>query len=224
MAETTRLIAGSSHSQPVKRINAPETATPKLTPASPRAWAMALATFRSLCSPRNRTSAVSPLIATPSDATQITIMPETGCGRYQPLHRLDRDRAHRDQQDDGIEQGREDGGAAEAVGETVGRLAPAEPIRAPGCRQPHHVAEIVSGIGQERHGMADQPIGQFHQHEDEIEREGEGEDAALARMVGMPGLGVAVMRMVVAVIVIALHRPQFAPKAGANRGRARLRA
>jgi hypothetical protein len=35
--------------------------------------------------------------------------------------------------------------------------------------------------------------------------------------------GVAVMRMVVAVgavIVIGMHRPQFAPKAGANRGRA----
>jgi hypothetical protein len=115
--------------------------------------------------------------------------------RHQPLPRLERDRADRDEEEQRVEQRREDRRAAQAIGEALRRGALGELGAAPGDQQADDVGEIVARIGEQRHRTGEQPRNPLDQHEGEVERGAEHEGAAeIGRRMGV---GVAVVVMVV---------------------------
>ena len=79
-ADTIRLTAGSSHSQPVNPIAIPAATTPAVTKVSAAIWTKALLTLRSLARPDANSIAVPPLTAIPTAATAIMMPPATGTG------------------------------------------------------------------------------------------------------------------------------------------------
>ena len=76
----TRLTAGSSHSQPVARTAKATTTTPAETSASAAMCRKAPLILRSDLRPDMKSSAVAPLIAMPTSATQMTVISATGSG------------------------------------------------------------------------------------------------------------------------------------------------
>ncbi len=78
--ETTRLPAGSSHSQPVNPITIPAATTPAVTSVSAAMCMKAALTLRSLARPEANSSAVPPLTAIPAAPTQTMIPLTTGTG------------------------------------------------------------------------------------------------------------------------------------------------
>ena len=116
----------------------------------------------------------------PAPATTITVLAATGCGsRKRPIasqlspptitSRKDR-----------IEQRGEDRRAAEAVGEALRRRAPGQDRGRPGDAEAEHVAHVVAGVGQQRHGMADEAADDLQHHEAGIEGDPDGEGPAEA--------------------------------------------
>ena len=67
------------------------------------------------------------------------------------------------------------------VSEALGRRTPGEDARQPGDAKSKDVAEIVSGVGQQRHRVAHQAVERFDDDEAEIERDADGEGFAEAR-------------------------------------------
>ena len=155
-------------------------------------------------------SAVPPLMRTPSAATPTTVQPATGRGRVQAVDRLDHDAADRDQQQPGIEQRRQDRGAAIAVGVALGRLPLRQPRRAPGQQQRHHVGEIVNGVRDQRQRVGGIAEDQLGDDEGGIERGADRKGRAeTIRRMAVPGMAVGVaMRVgmiVMVVVVIVRH-------------------
>ena len=79
-ATSTRLVSGSSHSQPVSAITSPATTTPAETRASPAMCRKAPRTFRSPLRPEANRAAVIPFTRMPTPATAITVRPDTASG------------------------------------------------------------------------------------------------------------------------------------------------
>ena len=79
-ATMTRLISGSSHSQPVAIIASAATTTASDTAASAAMCRKAPLMLMSRLRPDMNSSAVSPLMTTPIAATTTTSWPATGCG------------------------------------------------------------------------------------------------------------------------------------------------
>src|SRR5207302_3033393 len=83
-------------------------------------------------------------------------------GAVEPVDRLDDNAADRNQQQAGVEQGRQDRGPAIAVGVPLRRLLLRQPRRAPRQQQRDHVGEIVNGIRNQRQrigGVAEDQLG-----------------------------------------------------------------
>ena len=109
---------------------------------------------------------------------------------------------------DRVEQGGKDRRAAHPVSEALGRRTPGEDAREPGDAKSKDVAEIVSGVGQQRHGIAHQAVERFDDDEAEIERDADRESFAEARR--RMGVRVAMIVMVVRVAAMVVgHRIVF---------------
>ena len=119
-----------------------------------------------------------PLMTTPAAATQIIVWPRTGSGLANAADRFPGDGADADEQKDGVEKRGEDGSAAQAVSETLGRGAAGEIGRGPGHEQAHHVAQVVAGVGQERERMAVQTEDHLGDDEGGVEQHADGKGAA----------------------------------------------
>ena len=178
IATMTRLLIGSSNDQPVRRMTKPATTTPAETAASAAMWRKAPRILRSRFRPPANIQAVTPLTMTPAAATQIIVRPTTGAGSRNAADRFRGDRADADEQKNGVEKRGEDGGAAQAVGEALGRAAALEIGRRPSDQQSHHVAEIVAGIGEERERMAEQSEDHFRDDEAGVEQHADREGAS----------------------------------------------
>ena len=130
--ETTRLIAGSSHSHAVRPMISPATTTPAVTSASAAICINALLMLRSRPRPETNSRAVPPLTAIPMAATQHHdgAVDRHRLGKAQ--QRLPGDTAGDDQQDHGVGEGGEDRTRFQPIGEPAARAAPAQHRRAPG--------------------------------------------------------------------------------------------
>ena len=87
--------------------------------------------------------------------------------------------------------------------------APAEHRGAPRQTQSQHIAEIVSGVGQQGHGIAHQAIERLDDDEAEIERDADGEGFAETRRrmsVRMAVIMTVVVMRVAAMVVGHRHR------------------
>ena len=98
----------------------------------------------------------------------------------QALHGFEPDRAYRDEQDHRVQQGRQDGRAAIAIGEARARPLACQRARGPGDQQRRDIAEIVAGVGQQSHRMADQAVGSLHHDEADIEQRAHREGGVVA--------------------------------------------
>ena len=97
--------------------------------------------------------------------------------REQALERRPGDGAGHHQKDRGVDQRRHDRGRAEAVGVALGRMFLRDGVAAPGQDQRQHVAGIVAGIGEERHGMRQHAVSRLNGDQRYIENRGNGESA-----------------------------------------------
>ena len=124
-AETTGLTAGSSHSQLMSQITIPAAATPAVTSASAAKWKKALFTLKSPA-PEENSSAVPPLTKMPMAATA-TMTPLATCTGWLMLQIAPPgDPAGYHQQNDRVRERRENGAAAQPVGEPATRLPTAQ--------------------------------------------------------------------------------------------------
>src|SRR4029078_6103820 len=104
-------------------------------------------------------------------------------------------------QEAGVEERWEDGARAQAVGEALGGPAPREQSRAPGDGEAEHVAQVMAGIREQRHGTGPEAVGGLDGDEGEVEGDAddEGTARALRRGVGMPVIVMACL------IVVRMH-------------------
>ena len=96
----------------------------------------------------------------------------------EPLRRFERDRAHRDEQQQRVGERRQDRGAAQAIGEalagrTLGELGPA-----PGDQQAEHVGKIVPRIGEQGDRSRPHPGTPLHRDKGKVEQRADREGAA----------------------------------------------
>ena len=74
--------------------------------------------------------------------------------------------------------------------------------RTPGHQQPEHVAQIVPGVGQERHRVGQDAEGRFEEDDAEVQRRAEGKrNPEILGRVRVPRMAVSVAAIVVCVIV-----------------------
>ena len=110
-------------------------------------------------------------------------------------------RADADQQDRGVQQSRQDGAASPAIGPAARRWKTCEPGGAPAEQQAQHVAEVVSRVGQQRHGVGHQAEGDLGCNECDIQGRADGKCTIV------PVTGV----MVVMVVVMVRHAGEIMP-------------
>src|SRR5580700_5034847 len=81
-------------------------------------------------------------------------------------------------------------------------------VAAPGQDQRQHVAGIVAGVGEERHGMRQHAIGCLNCDQSDIENRGNGERGAerCRRMAMVVTMMVVAMMMIVAMLVRLMRR------------------
>src|SRR6185437_1334977 len=121
--------------------------------------------------------------------------------------RLHRDCADGDEEDDGVRQGGEDRALTVAVGPLLRRLAAGEPGGAPGEGEAEHVAEIVPGIGEQRHRARQNAEGRLDRDEAEIE----GDSEAIGRLEAPRRVPWRVMRVRMTGVIV---RHQSSPRRG----------
>ena len=91
------------------------------------------------------------------------------------LDRAQRNRARRHQQEHGVEQRRENGCAAQAIGEALRGCAFHQHARHPRHDEAEHVAEIVPGVRDQRHRMADDAECHTDDHKKNVQRDADAE-------------------------------------------------
>ena len=99
--------------------------------------------------PRANSQAVKALIAMPIPATTETVEAGDDGRVAEPLHRLEHDRAERDEQQQRVGERGEDRRSLQPISEALGRRAPRQRRAAPGDREPEHVGQIVPRIGEQ---------------------------------------------------------------------------
>ena len=125
--------------------------------------------------------------------TSITSLPATGLRIGEAVDCFQRDGAGGDEQENRVEQSGEDRGTAQAVGAAAGGRAAREHRGAPGDGEAEHVAEIVSGIRDQRHGMADHARRGAHDDEAKIQHDTHRERRA--EIGGGVGVAVVIVRV-----------------------------
>ena len=167
------------------------------TPASAGMCRKAPRMLRSDLLPRLKSQAETPLTTTASAATAITVVAGDRLRLGEAAERFPGDGAGRDQQDHPVGEGGQDRGRVHAEGEAVARLPVGDGDGAPGHHQTHHVAEVVTGVGEQRQRIGGEAVPDLADHQREIERDGNAEGPAemVRRVVVM------VMRRRVAVVV-----------------------
>ncbi len=124
-----------------------------------------------------------------------------GGGRAQALDGFPGDEAAGEHQDHRVGQSRQHRGLAEAVGAPGPRRPPRQPGRPARHGQRQHVGKIVPGVGQQGHGVAEDPRAALDQHEAAVE--GHADQPAPVALRGRPVVVVVVMAVAVPVMRVA---------------------
>ena len=154
--------------------------------------------LRSPLLPRANSQAVMPLMTMPTAGHGHDRHARHRLRIAEPLDRLERDGADRDEQENGVEQSRQDRRAAQSEGKMRAALALRQRRRAPRQQQPEHVRQIVAGVGQQGDRIGHQPVKGLDRDEAQIEDDADQEGAAeiLRGMIVMMPVGVIPVRVV----------------------------
>ena len=128
--------------------------------------------------------------------------------RVEAAHRFPGERAGEADQQQGVGQRREQGGATPAVGMALGRQAPREHGGAPGQAEPEHVTEVVQRIGQQRQRVGGEAIAGLEHGVGEVDQ---GRDRERPRRVPVEML-VPVHRSILPLVGAAQAATQRAPR------------
>jgi hypothetical protein len=99
----------------------------------------------------------------------------------QAIHRLDDDRADRDEQQPRVRDRGKNGEAPQAIGAARCRAAAREHGAGPREHEPEHVAQVVPGIGDQGEGVRAEPEHNLGDDERDVERDADGECTIEAR-------------------------------------------
>lgn len=130
----------------------------------------------------------------------------------QALDRLPAQAADGQQQQDRVEQRRQNGRTAQAIGEPGARRPLAEVVGEPGDGEAKHIAEIVPGVRKQGHRVCEIAIERLDAHEPGVEGDADQEGApeigggvGMAVAVRMSRMVVITVMIVVVVVLVIVH-------------------
>ena len=176
-AAISRLTTGSSQVQPNHSARPPATTTPAETSASAAMCRKAPRMLRSVSRAAHEQQRGGGVDDDADAGHHHDGDALDGLRRLQAVHGLPGQRAHRHQQQQRVDEGRQDAGALPAVG--VARVGPqsAGQRAAPGQHQADHVAEVVAGVGQQGQRVDLPAVEGLDRDEGDVQRDADGEGA-----------------------------------------------
>ena len=166
--------------------------------------------LRSDLRPDMKSSAVAPLMAMPTSATQMTVISATGSGLPRRCTASQTMAPTASSSSAGVGQRHQDRAALQPVGVARRRATLDQRRRAPRHHQAQNVAQIVAGVGQQGERVGDDAIGRLDDDEADIEGDADGKGAVVVRrpVAVRMTMGVAVRlagRVIVVVVLVSRH-------------------